>query len=354
MPMPTMPMKKSGTRVMYCNLRGTVLLLLVIACCQSAEGRLRKPEPMLQSLLVSRTSTFAVHEQVVRRVKSPKGSKDNELTGSVSGRQTLMVSDLKMMLRGIEPLGKDSRKIWEATTKEFIQADIWNSQKNIKQLDLNVNLARQDPPYQSRRQLQQTLNRLLQDSELSVFFQVDMAIESKDGASYDAFNLVSNAFNTNEKRAAYMSELRATGDPAFGDSVNMKSNIVSAASPAADGRKIGIIVGIVILALIVIGVVAFVLHGNRTNTAATQIAPDVENDKDDEQDSESTQESPRASPQQPRVTRPIPADEPIRNNIPATILVDDSSQYFDGDVSVAWSFDTETQPTRITQISNLT
>jgi len=346
------------------NLRGArawvLFLLLVTLCCCEVHGFAPvKHERKLPSSAAARNSVSPSHEQGVRRVKNTKGSSTNSSGTNNSGADpsasnaaplTLTATGLKMMLSGVDPLEAASRMTWQDTTRDFIEADMLDTQKGIDKLQVNVYFDRQDPPNASqRRKLRRSLNRLLQQQALSVIFDVDMTIESKDG-NHNAFNHVTNAFSTDEKRALYIQKLKATGDPAFA-SASMDTNLVSTAS-GANGKKIGIIVGVTILVLIIFAGVAFVLHGNKANATTTQVVPEVENDKDDEESQTQPEESPRTSPQlRPSEPRSgAPPETPVRNGVPRTVLVDDSSQYFDGNVSVGWSVDTE----NYTQISNLT
>lgn len=297
-----------------------------------------------------------------RRAKSTKGStsnpNDNGADSSKMGPQSLTATGLKMTLSGVDPLDAESRMTWQDVTRDFIEADIWENQKKVDKVDVNVYFDRQDPPFVSRRVLQEDISngslqrilvRVLQEQDLDITFDVDMVVESKEPGN--AFNYVSNAFDTDQKRAAYIQNLRATGDPAFG-SASMNANLVSTAAPTTAGKTIGIIVGISIVVLIIVGCVAYVIHGNRANESITQeVTPATKNETDDESSYPEEDPVPVPQPVAPRPTAPPRSEARRGDDIPRTILVDDASTYFDGNVSVAWSMDTENQAT---QISSLT
>ena len=335
--------------------RAFKVLVVILLCCHQAQGfAAPNHERFAQSLAVTNDTVEVKQkvEQGLRRIKSTKGtvpesdSKPNENGNPSTGMpttspQTLTVPGLEMTLSGVAPLDSQSRITWQDITRGFVEADILNTIQGIVSLKVDVYFDHQDPPFQSRRQLsntgdQQPLSRLLVGQELAIMFDVNMLIESKDGGNHDVLNYVTSSFNDAQKRAAYIQELKATGDPAF-TSASMSANLVpnSTTSPS-NGKKIGIIVGITIVVLIIFGCVAFVLHGNKTNAMATQVVPEVEDDKDDE----SLPEAPMASAQTDE------SSDTASNGIPMTIMVDDNeSQYFGGNVSVAWSLDTERQAT---------
>lgn len=352
------PLPRKGARALF--------IILVMLCFHESLGL----APVHHDRFLDSQTSIAHQTRITtsRRIKSTKGSgtktnDDNDVSSSKMGPQTLTVTGLQMTLSDVSPLDSGSRMTWQDVTRDFIETDIWESEKDIKNLKVDIYFDRQDPPYESR-ELTSTdgrslVRRFLPESELTITFDVDMVVESKDARIFNAFDLVSNAFNTEKKRAAYMQELRATFDPAF-ESASMNTNLVSSAAPASNGRRIGIIVGVMILVLVIIAGVLYALHGNRTNNneTTTQVVPEL-NDKDAD-DTSASSEVPQIVPDAPRVStsRPnvsAPAESPSAasrrsNGIPRTIVIDDESQYYDGTVSVAWSMDTENQ----TQISNIT
>lgn len=345
--------------------RGRMALLLVLLLCfHEVLGIATSSYERFAAVHSSRFNNAwptIKHDPLARRAKSTKGSESNDNDPSSStknGPLTLAASGLQMTLSGLEPLDANSIQTWQDVTRDFVAADIWETQKKVKELDLSINFMNQDPPFESRRlrNLATTsVRRVLQESsELGITFNVDMVIESKEAASLNAFNLVESAFNVEQKRAMYMEKLRSTGDPAFA-SATLETSIVSSAAAPSKGRNIGIALAITIVLVIIIAVLIYILHGNRTNAGTTQVMPENETTKEEE---ESLPESPRVvspRPTAPRSTATSPQESPqvpTRNGIPRTIFVDDGSQYFNGDVSVAWSMDTESQAQ--TQISNLT
>ena len=192
--------------------------------------------------------------------------------------------------------------------------------------------------------------RVLQEQQLGITFDVDMVLESKEPGN--ALDLVTSAFDTDQKRADYVQRLKETGDPAFA-SVSMDTNLESTASPATTGGKtIGIIVGIAIVVLIIVGCVAYVMQGHRTSESEEQVVSDAKCATDDESSSpEEEHPVPVPQPEDPRPRTSPPLGTRRNDDIPHTIVVDDASTYYDGNISVAWSLDTENQATQISNLS---
>ena len=98
-----------------------------------------------------------------RRAKTTKGDvgpatpSDDSVGSAKVGPQTLTVTGLKMTLNGVEPLGADSRMTWQGVTRDFIEANVWETQNKVDKLQVNVNFDNQDPPFVSRRRLTTTL-----------------------------------------------------------------------------------------------------------------------------------------------------------------------------------------------------
>lgn len=323
-----------------------------MTCCQQATG-----------LEATRNSL----PSPPRRAKTSKGDaglatpSDDSVDSAKAGPQSLTATGLKMTLNGVEPLGPDSRMTWQTVTRDFIEANVWKTQDKVDKLQVNVNFANQDPPFISRRRLtdditgggsslRRTLARILQEKQLGITFDVDMVLESNEPGN--ALNLVTTAFDADGKRADYIQRLKETGDPAFA-SVSMNTSLEPTSAPATTGGKtIGIIVGITIVVLIIVGCVAYVIQGQRSTGSEPQDVSDAKCATDDESSSpEEEHPVPVPEPEDPMPRTSPPLGTRRNDDIPQTIVVDDASTYFDGNISVAWSLDTENQATQISNLS---
>ena len=156
---------------------------------------------------------------------------------------------VKMTLRGIYPLNEDSAWRWSVVTSNTIAAEAISIieaenlevpiDEVVENLEVSITLTSQYPPFSPRRELvssrgmntrntvhKRTDLRMLSQMVQELTFDVLILIQSVD-ITHDVDQYVLGAFNGEDERNDYLSDLRLTGDPAF---ANAESVHVASAS----------------------------------------------------------------------------------------------------------------------------
>ena len=354
-----------------------ILLVATLCCCRHAIGsttRSAKETPILPSALIVNDSESRrvalpnksnVFERGVRRNRSTKpkdsgskedkDSKEHDQTASAAARQpqpstgiiTIKGAGLTMKLGGVDPLNPGAIAIWEDVTRDFIEEDIMTISNELNQLDVTVHFVSQYPPFErAKRRLEISGVHLdirprsllgVPGRTAEITFDVGIAIDS-EVANPNVNIYVAHAFNSDPRKTVYMRRLLATENAAFADigSISVDPNLGSVETQK-DAKKIGSIVGFAVMGFACIAIMFSVLFGMKSN------ASNDDEDKD------------QGSPVHTKtVTATSSSDddepaEPANDGIPASVTADDGSYYYDGNVSVTWSMDTDVPHTpRIT------
>lgn len=281
-------------------------------------------------------------------------TKDREDKDRLNKAVAVKAKGLTMTLGGVDPLHSEAQAIWEDVTRDFIGTDIETLTKELKQLEVFVRFDSQNPPYEARsRQLTtagvrgtQASRELMREMVVDIIFDVGIEIESET-KSPDANRYVAHAFNSDIKKIAYMRKLIASGDPAFQmiGSVTVDAKL-SPVQSEKGAMEIGAIVGFAIMGLLCVATIGYVLYGTRAARNNEDEDEDHGSDKNarTETASVSSNEGAPKGDSSPQVSRPRAgtADE-----------LSLASQYHEGNISVAWSLDTDIPQTPRTTNSKM-
>jgi hypothetical protein len=180
-----------------------------------------------------------------------------------------------MTLRNVEPLSPSLGVKWAEATGNHLASEMVKAMgpELVESVNVSVALVSQNPAFVGSRALEQGLFRALrslQAEELELTFSAFIAIQSKVDVN-DVNPYITGAFDSDAKKAAYVERLMATGG-AFDDAQVVSVAPATSVSPvqAADNdarsvvTNIGLIVGMVAVAL-VICLVAFFVFTRRRN-----------------------------------------------------------------------------------------
>lgn len=335
----------------------TILLVFTLCCCHGQEHVRQRAhtEHRVTSLSVldsrereswngvTLSSVAAAVEQDVRREKSTKTlgseSKGNEdstksSTRSSTGLVTAKATGLSMTLGGVNPLDEKARKAWKDVTLEFIGEDIMRLSRELNQLEVSVKFVSQSPTYKGASRKLDSIRQMMVEISFDVVIKIESEIENHNANKY-----VAHAFSSDARKIVYMRKLLATGNPAFFNigAVSVDANLVPDTNESKkDAKEIGAIVGFAVMGVVCVAAIVCVLYGtNRTNMV------DVgENDEDREHGSnkQSRTETDSVS------SEGDPPSEAGVYKLPGGVMPDEESlvsHYYEGNISVAWSLDTD-------------
>lgn len=349
-----------------------VLLLFAVAAVSGGpvrSGAAALPRESWTGTSVSNVAT--VVDQRIRRVKSSKSNgtdEDRNDSGLVPSAQdherrddeprdavTATATGLTMKLGGVKPLDMEGREIWEDVTRDFIEADIVSLTKELDDLEVSVDFVSQNPPYKpDSRQLAtsgvrgthntRTLFGTRENAvEITFNVVVDIASEVEDP---NANRYVAHAFRSDATKVAYMRRLLATNYDAF---LYIGSITVDAKLAPDEKEKgameIGAIVGFAImgLTLVVMGVVFLVLL-RRRRTITDDSSMEVVDDKDHESAKHTRTDTASVSSEDDVVLNKFNRYRATADEYSLASKADEvslASRYYDGNISVAWSMDTD-------------
>ena len=315
---------------------------------------------------VTLPSVAAVIDQGRRRTKStkskgsktPKEDPDDPLVPStaktpeeedldIDGKPVKVVkaTGLTMTLGGVDPLDSKARNAWEEVTRDFIGQDIMRVSPELDELEVSVAFNSQDPPYEGDVRKLTTTGvrgagepRALSDArEMIVQITFDVGIEIESGSSnHDANRYVAHAFNSGTREIAYMRKLLATGNPAFADvgAVEVDAKLFSSGT-GNDAKEIGAIVGFAVMGLLCLFTILYILYGTSTGGNVEDANVD-EKDHNSDKQTKTDIDSVSSDEEDP--------NEKSTYRLPAAMSPDEASlvsHYYDGNISVAWSMDTD-------------
>lgn len=364
------------------SLKSCTLLFVTIAICCLAQGSIASNSTEIHTVSSSvigvteeaswsgdtLPSVSAVMDQGGRRTKSTKSNKDfdsktpkgdpddpvavpsktktpEDLDITEEPVQVVKATGLTMTLGGVDPLDTEAQNAWEKVTRDFIVHDIMGVSTKLDQLEVSITFESQNPPYEGKERKLITAGvhgtrksrALAEVREMIVQITFDVGIEiESESSNHDANRYVAHAFNSDAKEIAYMRKLVATGDSAFVDvgSVEVDAKLVPT-DARKDAKEIGAIVGFSVMGFLCFFTICYIIFG--TNASGT-----VEDTNVDEKDHDSDKHAKTE-------TDSVSSDEEDLNQkstrrLPAGMPPDDASvvsYYYDGNISVMWSMDTD-------------
>ncbi len=179
--------------------------------------------------------------------------------------QRLEASGAKMILLNVEPLDPVAARNWAEVTRAFLsnQVTAQIGPELVDRVDVSVSIQSQDPPFVLRRKLQDESSG--QTLELDAAFEIQSVVDVNDVNRY-----IVGAFNTVEKKLAYLSRLQAAdeafkdaNDVAIAPATSVTRVVQNPSNSNDDAISIGLVVGVVLAVLAITSLLAAIVYSQQ-------------------------------------------------------------------------------------------
>jgi len=147
---------------------------------------------------------------------TPETGDTRQTNSTLYPSQEISVNDIQMILSGVTTLSSTSRNEWAQVTVDFIADQVGKSLKEYTAGEYyNVSFA-----------MESISQGLSFDGRLTFVFTVTMSIQSAVKIPEDqAYNYILDAFDTDQEKFVYITDLKNTDDAAFQDAVDVQVTI---------------------------------------------------------------------------------------------------------------------------------